>query len=287
MKAKNKAVLYVMLCISLWALIPVVAKLGQREIDNHQFLFWSSLVSFLTLIIATVLVKQTKSFANYKPKGLLKVCVLGFLGTYFSYILIYYGYAHAKGLEVLVLQYSWPLFVVFFSIVLLKETLNLRRSISILLGFLAVVLILTKGNLSTIDLSNFYVNILVVVSAVSFGLFSVMSKKIQYEAFSLNTIYFLTATIFSFASMMIFSEFVLPPKSAIIPILLNGILVNGLSYVLWIKALRTSEASFIAPFVFLTPVISAVYLVVFFNEQFLPIYIFGMIAIIVAGLLNK
>lgn len=287
MKSKTKALLYVLLCVSLWALIPVVAKLGQRDIDNHQFLFWSSLVSFITLSFATVIVKKTASFRDYKAKDLVNVCILGFLGTYFSYVLIYYGYAHAKGLEVLVLQYSWPLFVVFFSILLLKEKLNIRRGSSLFLGFLAVILILTKGDLSSVDLSNLKVNLLVIVSAVSFGLFSVLSKKIKFEVFSLNTIYFLTATIVSFFSMLVFSEFTLPPKSAILPILVNGMFVNGLSYVIWIKALKLTEASFVAPFVFITPIISAVYLIVFFNAAFLPIYLIGLAAIVVAGILNR
>lgn len=287
MKPKSKAILYVLLCVSLWALIPVVAKLGQRDIDNHQFLFWSSLVSFITLSIATVLAKKTTSFRSYKFKDLITVCFLGFLGTYFSYILIYYGYANAKGLEVLVLQYTWPLFVVFFSILLLKEKLNIRRGLSLLLGFFAVILILTKGDLSSLDLSNLKVNLLVIVSAVSFGLFSVMSKKIKFEPFSLNTIYFLTATVVSFVSMLVFSEFTLPPKSAVFPILINGMFVNGLSYVIWIKTLKATEASFIAPFVFITPVISAVYLIVFFNAEFLPIYLIGLVAIVFAGILNR
>lgn len=287
MKAKSKAILYVLLCVSLWALIPVMAKLGQRDIDNHQYLFWSSLVSFLTLAIATIIAKKQASFRKYKARDLIKVCMLGFLGTYFSYILIYYGYANAKGLEVLVLQYAWPIFVVVFSLILLKEKLNLRRGLSILLGFAAVILILTKGDLMSVDLSNFKVNLMVILSAVSFGLFSVMSKKINFEAFSLNTIYFLTATVVSFISMLIFSEFTLPPKSSLIPILINGMFVNGLSYVIWIKALRATEASFIAPFVFITPIISAIYLIVFFNAEFLPVYLIGLGAIIIAGLLNR
>jgi len=36
---KSRTVIYVLICVGLWALIPVVSKLGQINLDNPQFLF--------------------------------------------------------------------------------------------------------------------------------------------------------------------------------------------------------------------------------------------------------
>jgi len=287
MTSKTKAIIYVLICVGLWALIPVVSKLGQANLDNHQFLFWSSLVSFIAFIIATVAVKQSKTFLTYKGKDWLNAISLGFLGTYLYYILLYFGYANAQGLEVLVIQYSWPIFIVLLSIFILKEKLTIKRLLAVLFGFIGVFLVLTKGNFSNIHLENFSVDVLVIIAALSFALFSVLSKKVHLEAYTMITIYFLTATIASFVSMLWLSEFVFPTKDALIPILINGIFVNGYSYIFWIKALKESEASFVAPFVFLTPVIASFYLIVFFKEPFLPIYAFGLLAVIIGGLLNN
>ena len=49
MNGRAKGTVYVVICMALWALIPVVAKMGQTTLDNHQFLFWSSLISFVVL----------------------------------------------------------------------------------------------------------------------------------------------------------------------------------------------------------------------------------------------
>ena len=92
--------------------------------------------------------------------------------------------------------------------------------------------------------------------------------------------------IASMFSVIVFSNFSLPSKNEIIPILINGIFVNGLSYLFWIKALKESEASFVAPFVFLTPVIAAIFLILFFEEPTLPVYFVGMGVVIISGLLN-
>jgi drug/metabolite transporter (DMT)-like permease len=287
MKPKIKAVLYVLICVALWALIPVVSKLGQANLDNHQFLFWSSAVSFLAFIVTTAITKRTKVFLSYRPTDWLKAIALGFLGTYLYYILLYFGYANAQGLEVLVLQYSWPIFIVILSVFILKEKLTFARVMSILLGFAGVFLILTKGNFNGIHFENYSIDILVLVAAFVFGLFSVLSKKVQLEAYTMITVYFLTATVASFFSMLYFSEFSLPTTDAIIPILVNGLFVNGFSYIFWIKALKGAKASFVAPFIFLIPMLSAFYLIVFFGEKLLPIYGLGLLAVILGGMLNK
>lgn len=287
MKNKTKAIIYTLICVALWALIPVVSKLGQANLDNHQFLFWSSAVSFIAFVVATVAVGKSKMFLSYKVRDWFNAIFLGFLGTYLYYILLYFGYANAQGLEVLVLQYSWPIFIVLLSIFILKEKLTFRRALAVLLGFLGVVLVLTKGNFIQVRLDNYSVDILVLVAALTFGLFSVLSKKVHLEPYTMITIYFLTATVASFISMLWLSDFSLPTKDAFIPILVNGLLVNGFSYIFWIKALKQAEASFVAPFVFLTPVLAALYLIVFFREPLLPVYGLGLLAVIIGGLLNK
>ncbi|AZQ63821.1 DMT family transporter [Flammeovirga pectinis] len=281
------ALIYVFLCVLLWALIPVVSKLGQSSLDNHQFLFWSSLVSFFTFVVIISFRKEVKNIQSISLKNWVQSLLLGVLGTYLYYILLYFGYANAKGIEVLIIQYCWPIFVIILSVVLLKEKLNSRKILSIIFGFLGVFLVLTKGDLTDIHFENLYVDGIVLLAAFVFGLFSVLSKKIEVDPLFLVAIYFLTATVVSFISMLLLSEFKLPTSDTILPILVNGIFVNGISYIFWIRALKIGKASFIAPFVFLTPVISTIILILFFNEPFQFVYIFGMLLVILGGLINK
>ena len=287
MKSKTKAIIYVLICVGLWAFIPVVSKLGQKNLDNHQFLFWSSVSSLFLLVFLTVTQKKTKDFLKYNISDWFHVVFLGFLGTYLYYILIYFGYAQAQGIEVLVLEYSWPIFVVILSVFILKEKLTWKKVLTIMIGFSGVFLVLTKGNFSQIHLENFWVDILVLLAAFSAALFSVLSKKVYFEPYTMVTIFFLTATVASFFSMILLSDFLLPSKNTITLIIINGFFVNGYSYILWIKVLKESEASFVAPFVFLTPIISIFYLIIFFQESFLPVYGFGLFAVIAGGLLNS
>ncbi len=287
MSSKRKGTIFVLICVSLWALIPVVAKLGQATLDNHQFLFWSSLVSFIVLSIAAAVVGTIGEIRKYSIKDWLYLLFLGLLGTYIYYLFLYLGYSQAVGIEVLVFQYTWPILIVFFSIFILKEHLTIRKLTALVLGIAGVIVVLTKGEFQSIDVSNPGVIVLVAAGASCFALFSILSKRVKKEAYSVVVVYFFAALVASFLSMLYFSEFAFPTSTEIIPVLLNGVLVNGISYIFWVIALQSTEASFLAPFTFITPILSAIYLVLFFREPFILAYGIGLLCIIAGGLVNS
>jgi drug/metabolite transporter (DMT)-like permease len=194
----NKSIIYIIACVFLWALIPVVSKLGQNGLDNHQFLFWSSLSSLLFFLGIALFKKNLQKLRDISKIKWFQAICLGFLGTYLYYVLLYYGYANAPGMEVLIVQYSWPILIVLLSLILLKENLTISKTTSILLGFIGVFLVLTKGNFEQLKFENINIDLIVFTGAFVFALFSVLSKKIEIDDMLLLTIYFLTASFASF-----------------------------------------------------------------------------------------
>ena len=286
MTGKVKGTILVLICVALWALIPVVARLGQASLDHHQFLFWSSLVSFSILLTNAAFSGKLPEVMHYKRADWVFIFILGLLGTYIYYLFLYLGYTQAKGLEVLVVQYTWPIIIVALSIWILDEKLTTRKLIALIFGFSAVVTVLTRGDFSQINVSKPMVIALVGAGAFCFALFSVLSKKVNKEPIVVVSLYFMAALFASFLSMLIFSSFAMPTRAEIWPILLNGILVNGYSYIFWIKALQATEASYLAPYTFITPILSAVYLVLFFDEPLLAAYAIALLMIVLGGLIN-
>ncbi len=286
MTGKTKGTIYVLICVSLWGLIPVVAKLGQSSLDNHQFLFWSSLVSFLVLTANAAISGKLREIKSYRFKDWVFISFLGLMGTYLYYLFLYLGYAQAKGLEVLVIQYSWPIIIVALSFFILNEKLNYRKITALALGFSGVITVLTRGDFDQINVSNPSVIALVGTGAFCFALFSVLGKRINKTPVVVVSLYFFVALVASFFSMLYFSELSMPGASEIVPVLLNGILVNGYSYIFWVKALQATEATYLAPFTFIAPILSAIYLIVIFNEPVVMAYGIGLVLIVIGGLIN-
>lgn len=284
---QSKAIVFALACVVSWAFIPVVSRFGQQTLDNYQFLFWSNLLSSVVLLFATVISGRAKIFTTYNLLDLANTTILGFLGSFLYYLLLYFAYAHAKGLEVLALQYTWPIFIVLFSILLLRERLTRNILLATLMGFVGVLIVLTKGNITQVYLGNVTTDLLVLLAAAVFGLFSVLSKKVNFEPYTATTLFFASATVFSFIAMKALSTLVVPTASSMTPLLINGVFINGISYILWLKALSFAKASFVAQFVFLTPVLAALLIVVFFHEIFTPIYLLGMCLVVGAGIMAQ
>jgi drug/metabolite transporter (DMT)-like permease len=279
-------VIYIALCILLWSLIPTVAKFAQTGLDHHQYLFYSSVISFLSIFAVSLYEKNLKEIFFYSKKIVLVLFALGFL-DFFYYLLLYFGYKHANGLEVLVIQYMWPIFIVFLSLIILKEEFTKKKLLSVILGFLGVSLVITKGDFSSLDFGQIDVLLIVMLGAIAFALFSVLSKIVKVNATNAVMIYFFSAIIYSIISVQSFSEFTLPSAKDWISILINGAFLNGISYLFWVKALKTFDASKVAPFIFTTPILSAFFLIIFFDEPILLIYFVGLFLVIISGLISS
>ena len=76
----NKSIFYVLVCVFLWALIPVVSKLGQDGLDNHQFLFWSSLSSLLFFLGIGIYKKKINHLGKISKKKMAKSHIIRLFG---------------------------------------------------------------------------------------------------------------------------------------------------------------------------------------------------------------
>lgn len=281
-----RAVFYLILCIVLWSFIPVFTKFAGVSLDHHQYLFYSSIISFLSVLFFALISGDINGLARYKPKTYALLFFLGFL-DFFYYLLLYFGYQKAGGLEVLAVQYTWPIFIVILSVILLNERLNSGKIFALGLGFLGTFVVLSKGDLLGFSFSNVSALLIVCLGAFSFALFSVLSKRVAINPQNAVAIYFFSAIIYSFFSVLFFSEFRLPSASEWGFILINGIFLNGISYLFWIKALRELDASFAALFIFVIPVLSAFLLVLFFDEEILKAHLISLALVIVSGILAR
>jgi len=282
----NLGIIYIVLCIILWSLIPTVAKLAQNELDHHQYLFYSSIVSFLSIFIVSLFQGKLQEILSYSKQVMLVLFVLGFL-DFLYYLFLYFGYKHANGLEVLVIQYMWPIFIVFFSLVILKEKFTKKKLLSITLGFIGVSLVITKGDYESLDFSKIDILLVVMIGSIAFALFSVLSKVVKVDATNAVMIYFFSAILYSIITVSSYSTFIMPSGKDWISILINGVFINGISYLFWIKGLQIFDVSKVAPYLFITPILSAFFLILFFDEPILTIYFVGLFFVILSGLINS
>ncbi|MHC1684636.1 MAG: DMT family transporter [Clostridiaceae bacterium] len=286
-KLKNfNAYFNLALCILLWASIPVATKKILVELDNLQTLFYSTILSTLVLGIMLIFQRKIGDLKKYNKRQYISMFLLGFLGNYAYYIFLYGALSKTTASEGFILAYTWPILVLILSFVLLKDKMNMQKLAGIFISFFGIIIITTKGNISTFNLTNLQGDILALSGAFIFALFSVLGKKFKFDKTISVFMYFLSALIFIIPTVLIFSEIVFPSFNVWLWIIYNGVFVNGISYIFWFKALEGGETHIVSNLLYLTPFISLIYISIFLNEKILISAVVGIV-VIVLGVLSQ
>src|SRR6266480_5049971 len=250
-------------------------------------LFYSTVFSCMVMGGLVLFQKKTSVLASYSIRDYSKVGVLGFLGTYVYYVLLYGALALTSASEGFILAYTWPTLVIILAFPLLKERPTVKKLCSLFISFLGIVVIVTHGSIFTLSFSSLQGDMLALGGAGVFALFSVLGKKYQYDQVVSVFIYFVTALVFITPTLFLFSSLKMPSFNVWLWLLLNGFIVNGISYIFWFKALEYGDTSVTSNTVFLTPFLSLVYIALFLGEKILLSSVVGLVIIVIGIILQS
>lgn len=207
--------------------------------------------------------------------------LIGFVGIYFNYLMLYKAFSIADPVTVFILNYTWPVFLFVISIFVFKEKVTLKKIISILVSFFGIVIIITKGNITQINLQNIRGDFFAFLAALSAATYSIIGKKKNFEKTTSVFLYFLFVLIFIIPTLLLFSKLKTPNLETWFWIFVNGIFINGISFIFWFKALEYLKTHIISSSIYLTPFLSLIYLNVFLSQKIYLSAIIGLIFIAV------
>jgi len=281
---KGKAYLNLALCILLWAAIPVVTKMSLEELDNFQVLFYSTVFSTIIMGVLVIIQKKQYLLRSFTKDDYSKILPLGFLGNCLYYVFLYGAFEHTSASEGFILAYSWPMLVLVLSFVILKEAVTFKKIMGVLVSFIGIMVITSKGDIAALSFTSNVGNLMSLVAAFIFALFSVLGKKHNYDQTVSVFLYFLSALICLLPIMMALSSFVIPSLKVLPWLMINGFFINGISYVFWFKALEDGETHIISNLLYLTPFVSLIYIAIVLKEEILMSSVVGLM-VIVGGVL--
>jgi len=284
MLSKYKSYLFALVSVFLWASIAGVTKLLLQGLDSLQILFISTGFASLTLLLINVFSKKLHIIKQYKIKDYLKIVLTGFIGIFCYSFFLFTALFYLPAQEAFIINYLWPIMIVIFAIIILKEKLTIKKVIAMALSFIGIIIVVTKGNISSIDLSNPLGIALAISAAVCYGLFSVLVKKHKYDETVSMMLYHITGFLIAFVAVKSFSN--IPDLNVFQTLGLAwlGGLTSGIGYVTWAIALKSGDTAKIANLAFITPFLSLIYIYVILGEK-ISIYSFVGLVIIVAGIL--
>ncbi len=280
----KKSYFYAITTVLIWSTMAAVVKSMLFDIPNLQALSISSYIAFAFLLLLNAKNGMLREVKQYKARDYLVISGLGFIGLFVYSALYYYGLSQLSAQEACILNYLWPIMIVVFSCIILKERMTVMKGVAIACSFLGIV-ILSMGNQGSATGNTILGIISCVVAAICYGLFSVLNKKSNYnQNISMMLIWLVTAVCSMILGLM--TESWVPIYGMQwIGLLWLGVVIDAVAYLLWALALNGAEnTAKIANLAYLTPFLSVVISAVFLKE---PVQLRALIALvfIIGGIL--
>lgn len=277
-----KYYVYAMLAVVLWATISPFSKLMLYEISEIELLFLTMSIATGTLFILNLLTKKLHILKTYRLKDYLILLGFGALGIYLYTLTYNMGIARLKASEACIINYLWPMMIVIFSVPILHEKMTLRKLVACMISFLGIVVIVTKLDFSNLEFDSMSGIICCLIAAVSYGLFSVLNKKVEYDQCVAMMLFYFCAAVLSGFQFLLSGQEYIPLMSMKNHLLIAwiGMMPNALGYLFWNIAIVKGDTSKISNLAYISPFLALLFSALVLKEEISAYAIIGLLMII-------
>ena len=276
-----------MAAVLFWSTSATAFKLTLGGMNHTQLLFYSSLTSTI-VFAAFYLSKRNDSFGQLFTKDkILAGIKLGLLNPFMYYLILFKAYSLLQAQEALALNFTWPIAISIFSWIFLKQEMTKKLILGLLLAFIGVVIISTRGDVFSFSFESPLGITLALITSVfwaAYWIMNLMDKRDRYE--KLFTA-FLFGTIFITIYMLLFDSFIPEKPTALLGAVYIGLFEMGLTFILWLKGLELSpnktKSSTLA---YLSPFLSFGFIALVLGEKLILSSIIGLL-LIIGGIMTQ
>lgn len=281
MANQNKAYLYAIITVILWSTIGAAFKLTLDFVNFEELVFYATLVSLIALSCILIFQKKVKHLRSLNKKDILSSAMLGFLNPFLYYLVLIKAYSIMQAQEVVVLNYLWPVVLVLLSIPLLGQKISTKSIIAIFISFTGSYIVATKGDVFDLRFTNYLGVTLAAGSAFIWALYWIFNLKDRREEVSKLFMNFVFGFIYILVYSLLFTNIRIPRIEGIIGVSYAGLFEMGITFVLWLKALKFSTTTAkVTNLIFLAPFISLFVISIAVGEKIMPSTLIGLVFII-------
>lgn len=274
---------------AIWAGNYVIARGLSDSIPPVSLAFWRWLVA--VIVFTPFAVKKVISDWDSIKKHIGYFSLTALLGITTFNTLLYIASHTTTALNLSLISITFPIFILILSRFFYREPVTIVKAIGILLVAAGVVILITKGRLSTLLTINFAIgDIWMLIAALVFAFYSILLKNkpkgistgaFQYTTFILGLLFLLPFFLWESA--------LTPPVSfttnIVLAILYVGVISSLIAYFLWNKAIEIVGPSKAAVIYYTSPLFSGFLAFLFLNEAISMVHLYSAI-LIIAGILT-
>ncbi len=287
MTENTKSFLYALGAVLLWSTVATAFKLSLHGMNYVQLLFFASLTSSVVLLFVALKNSKNEIALIFKGKNLKRNLLLGFINPFLYYMVLLKAYSLLPAQEAQALNYTWPIAIAVFASIFLKHKLSLRTLTGLVVSFIGVVIISTRGKIFSFEFHNIYGVVLATGSSLIWATFWILNLKDKRESAVKLFAAFFTGCIFSGIYILFFDSFEIKGTVFLLGAVYVGLFEMGITFFLWMKGLQLSkDKAKTSTLAYLSPFISLVFIWLILHETILPSSVTGL-AFIIGGILYQ
>ena len=257
----------ILLAVLFWGTSFVATKTALLEIKPVTVIILRLILATTLLTIIALYTKRNFSI-NLKSHGW--ILILAMIATFHLWIQVT-GLQYTTASNTGWIIGTAPIFMAILGLIFFKEKVTFLQMTGILIAMFGLLLLIGKGNILNIDLIKNKGDLLVLGSAFTWGVYSMVNKKISLSYSPLMTILYLFLLM-----LIIITPFNLNSEAinsvihlsfiGWISILFLGLFCSGIAYVIWARALRDMESAKVGAFLYFEPFVTVLAAWFFLNE---------------------
>ena len=287
-KDQKKAYIFALITVFLWSTVATAFKLTLRYTGYSELLLLSVFFSFIAISLIVTIEKKWSLLLKLKKKDIFKAAFLGFLNPFFYYFLIFRAYTVLPAQIAQPLNQIWGIVIVLMSIPLLKQKIGIRSIAGVIISFFGVLILSTGGSFSFGGIKEPLGISFALLSSVVWSLYWILNTKSKKDPVISLFLNFSAGLVITIIYFSIFQEINRIPFKAVAGSLYIGFFEMGVTFLLWLKALKYSVTTAkVSILIYLAPFLSLVLINYVLDEKILFSSLAGLIFIIAGILVNR
>ena len=259
--------------IIFWGLSFIATKVALREINPFTLLTLRFGMGGLLLLLFQ-LQKDKRFLKNFYSKDWISIFLLALVGVSTHTLLQAYGLLYTTAINTGWLIAIMPICIAIAARLYLGEPITLRKIGGIILGFLGVSLIISKGmfSLSLFRLGSTFGDFLILISALTWTAFTVGGRGFlsRFSPLAAITPIIILGSFITFPFTLLkweWNHLFQLSLAAWVSLIFLGIFCSGLAYLFWYAALEKKDSSIVGVYLYLEPFVTLVGAYFFLNEE--------------------
>jgi drug/metabolite transporter (DMT)-like permease len=268
--SKEKVYYYalILLAVIFWGASFAATKIALLEIEPVTIIILRLILASILLFVFALLTKR-KFALNIKSH--LWIFILALIAVFHLWIQVT-GLKYTTASNTGWIIGTAPIFMTLLALVFFKERVTPLQILGILIAMLGLLLLFGDGDLTRIDLIENKGDLLVLGSAFTWGVYSMVNKKISLSYSPLMTIFYLFVMMVIIIAPFNISRAAVDSVLQLsitgwVSIIFLGLFCSGIAYVIWAYSLRDLESAKVGAFLYFEPFITVIFAWMLLSEK--------------------